>query len=79
MQYKEYWDFIDHYIPLSDRSVAEALRLEGFTVELSLPRFLPYSTRGRLPQRDFLIELYVKLPVAWRFLGKQMFIIGRKA
>ena len=28
--YKEYWDFYDHYIPLSDKSLVEILSLKGF-------------------------------------------------
>ena len=28
--YKEYWDFIDHKLPVSDKSLVEALELSGF-------------------------------------------------
>jgi SAM-dependent methyltransferase len=76
--YKEYWDFFDHHIPLSDKSLAEALGLAGFDLELVIPRFLPYTTKSRLPVSRFLIKAYLKLPLAWKIMGKQMFVIARK-
>lgn len=77
--YKEYWDFFDHYVPLSDKSLVEALQLEGFSIEKVIPRFLPYTMKSRLPQNAFLVRLYLKLPVAWKIMGKQALIIARKA
>ncbi len=76
---KEYWDFFDHYIPLSDNSIAEALQLTGFNIELLLPKFLPYTSKNKLPRSGFLIMLYLKVPLAWKILGKQVFIIASKA
>src|SRR5207248_2443690 len=40
-----YWDFVDHHIPLNDRSLAEAVEMVGFRVVQLWPRFLPYTTR----------------------------------
>jgi hypothetical protein len=31
-----------------------------------------------LPRHPFFVDLYLRLPVAWRVLGKQMLIIARK-
>ena len=76
--YKEYWDFFDHHIPLSDNSLAEALQIEGFDIEKVIPRFLPYTTKSSIPQNTFLIKLYLKLPVAWKIMGKQAFVVARK-
>ena len=45
--YREYWDFFDHYLPLSDRSLAEALRINGFEIEQIISRFLP-RTQSRV-------------------------------
>jgi ubiquinone/menaquinone biosynthesis C-methylase UbiE len=73
-----YWDFLDHHLPLTHNSLAEALVLSGFEVEAVIDRFLPYTTRSRLPQTGFLVSLYLKMPVAWRFLGKQFFVRARK-
>jgi ubiquinone/menaquinone biosynthesis C-methylase UbiE len=76
--YKEYWDFFDHNVPLSDKSMVEALRYTGFEIERVVPKFLPYTTKSAMPKNLFLIKLYLKLPVLWRILGRQMFIIGNK-
>ena len=39
--YREYWDYYDHYLPLSHLSLAEGLRQAGFEVTTNIPRFLP--------------------------------------
>ncbi len=44
-----YWDFLDHKVALTDRSLAEAAETTGFRVERMIPRFLPYTTKSRLP------------------------------
>jgi ubiquinone/menaquinone biosynthesis C-methylase UbiE len=77
--YKEYWDYFDHYVPLSDRSLTEALQLTGFEIEEVIPRFLPYTMKSRMPQYNFLVRAYLKLPFAWKALGKQAFVVARKA
>jgi len=38
-----YWDFWDHYIPLTEASLKEALVVRGFTVDECFGRFLPYT------------------------------------
>jgi SAM-dependent methyltransferase len=77
--YREYWDFYDHHLPLSHVSMAEGLQLAGFEIELSKARFLPYSTKSRFPRADFLILVYLRLGLLQALLGKQMFIVARKA
>jgi len=52
--YKVYWDFFDHYIPLSEKSLKEALEIAGFVVEKIIPRFLPYTTKTNIPKCAFL-------------------------
>jgi len=76
--YKEYWDFFDHNVPLSDKSLVEALGIAGFEVDKVIPAFLPYTTKSRLPQWELLVRIYLKIPFIWRILGKQVFVIGRK-
>lgn len=74
-----YWDFIDHYLPLTDRTLVEAFHLVDLHVEEVRPRFLPYTTRSQLPRWSWLIWLYLKLrPAHWIF-GKQAFVAARKA
>jgi SAM-dependent methyltransferase len=73
-----YWDFLDHYLPLSDRSMVEGLELAGFRMDLVVPRFLPYTMARKRPQSPSLVRLYLLLPIAWRILGKQFLLVARK-
>jgi len=73
-----YWDFFDHHTPLSDRSMAEALGLAGFRVEHVQPRFLPYTTKSRLPSWPILVRLYLRLTPLHLLLGKQMFLVAAR-
>lgn len=75
---KEYWDCADHYIALTHVAIAEHLYAAGFEPERIIPRYLPYSFRGILPPSQALTRLYLKAPLAWRLLGKQFLVIGRK-
>lgn len=76
--YKEYWDYYDHYLPLSHLAVVEALALAGFRAETVIDRFLPYTMNNNAPTADFVIQTYLKMPFAWRFFGKQFLIVARK-
>lgn len=74
----EYWDFYDHYLPLSHLSLEEGLSISGFSVERLIGRFLPYTTRSALPKASFLIAAYLRLPIVWPLLGKQFLVVARK-
>lgn len=77
--YNLYWDFFDHFLPLSDRSLAEAVSLAGMNPEVVISRFLPYTmVRHRYRSRAALVWIYLHLPLAWRFAGKQFLIVARK-
>jgi SAM-dependent methyltransferase len=76
--YREYFDFADHTVILSELGVAEHLYGAGFEVETIHPRFLPLSFRGGLPVNRFLVKSFLAMPWAWRFFGKQFLLIGRK-
>lgn len=76
--YREYWDFFDHYLPLSHESLTEALELSGFRVVELRPRFLPYTTKSRLPQPAWLLYIYLRLRPLHRLFGKQMFVVAEK-
>jgi SAM-dependent methyltransferase len=73
-----YWDFYDHYLPLTELSLAEVLRKCGFTVEQTIPRFLPYTMSDRRYPL-WMLRAYLALPAAWRFFGKQFLMVARKA
>ncbi len=74
----EYWDFWDHHLALSDRSLAEGLENCGFTILENHDRFLPYTMVNRREYPLFLLSLYLKLPLAWKFFGRQFLIIAAK-
>ena len=73
---RDYWMFFDHITPVDDRALVEAFAATGFRVELNHPRFLPYTTKSRLPSTDLLVRAYLRSPWAWRFLGGQAFMVG---
>lgn len=77
--YREYWDFLDHRLALSHVTLAEALGVAGFEVELMKPRFLPYTTKGNRLASPALLSLYLRLPFLHPLLGKQMFAVARPA
>jgi SAM-dependent methyltransferase len=74
----EYWDFLDHHLPLTDRTLVEALELVGLEIVEVRPRFLPYTTKSRLPQHPWLVRLYLRMPIAHRLLGKQAWVVAIK-
>ena len=61
---RDYWMFFDHITPVDDRALVEAFAATGFDVELNIPRFLPYTTKSRLPSGPGLVKLYLKVPLA---------------
>lgn len=76
--YDVYWDFFDHFLPLSERSLVEALGIVGLQVERAIPRFLPFTMKGKKPPPAPLIRLYLQLPVFWKLLGRQFLVVARK-
>jgi SAM-dependent methyltransferase len=74
-----YWDFIDHKVALTDRSLAEAAEIAGLVTERVIVRFLPYTTKGRTEVPPWVVRAYLRLPIAWRFLGQQTLFIARRA
>lgn len=74
-----YWDFIDHHLPLSERSLSEAMLLEDLVPERVVDRFLPYTTQSKLPKGPAFVRAYLAMPFAWRFLGKQFLVVARRA
>jgi SAM-dependent methyltransferase len=74
-----YWDFVDHHLPLTEKSLVEALENAGFAVREVRARFLPYTTKGRLPTSALLARLYLMLPPAQWLLGKQSLVVAARA
>ncbi len=74
----DYWDYYDHYLPLSHLSLVEALRMRDYTISSVVPRFLPYTMADGNQHSLKCVKLYLKLPIAWRFFGKQFLVVGTK-
>ena len=73
-----YWEFWDHHIPLTENSLAEALTSRGFDISRCIGRFLPYTMAAGPQYPLMLIRLYVRLPIFWRFFGKQFLLIATR-
>jgi SAM-dependent methyltransferase len=73
-----FWDFFDHTLPLTEKGMSEALTVAGYRVLEQRARFLPYTTKSRLPQLPFLVRLYLALPPAQWLLGKQMLVVAER-
>lgn len=78
--YKDYFNFADHTVILTELGVAEHLYGVGFNIIKSYPKFLPLSFRSKsfLPINKFLINTYLRLPFTWRFLGEQFLLVAEK-
>jgi Methylase involved in ubiquinone/menaquinone biosynthesis len=73
-----YWDFIDHKVALTERSLVEGAESVGLRTVHVVPRFLPYTTKSRLPQSATLVRLYLAIPAAWRLLGAQTLYLAER-
>ncbi len=74
-----YWDFWDHRLALTEGSVQELCEAVGFKITLALAKFLPYSMVREKQYPMALITAYLKMPIFWRFLGKQFLLIAERA
>jgi SAM-dependent methyltransferase len=73
-----YWDFIDHQTALTEKSLSEAATMAGFRTKKVITRFMPYTTKSRLPQHPRLVRAYLAFPPAWWLMGKQTLYLGEK-
>ena len=74
----KYWDFFDHYLPLTELSLAEVANKCGFRVTGCWPRFLPYTMSGGLEHPLVFLRIYLGMPLAWRFFGQQFLVVLEK-
>lgn len=74
-----YWDFIDHRVALTERSLLEAAELAGLATVDLVTRFIPYSTKGRLPTAPALVRAYLAFRPAWWLMGKQTLFVGERS
>lgn len=72
---ESYWDFIDHHIAVTDKSIVEVLELCGFVIQVVVKRFLPYTTKSKIPVHPWLARLYLRIPQILRpFAGQSLFV-----
>jgi SAM-dependent methyltransferase len=75
----DYWNFFDHIVPLTARSLTEALELAGFHADDVIDRFLPFTMADRRrPPPSWVIRAYLRLRPAWRLLGRQFLVVAAK-
>ena len=74
----EYFDCADHTLIFTHVAIEEHLYTAGFEPIRVVPRYLPYSFRGKLPPSRRLTRRYLATPLAWRLLGKQFLVIGQR-
>jgi SAM-dependent methyltransferase len=73
-----YWDFFDHYLPLTELALTEVLKKCGFKIEFCRGRFLPYTMSDGKEYPIWGLRAYLALPVAWRIFGRQFLVIASK-
>lgn len=73
-----YWDFWDHNIALSERSLQEMLELKGLQVVRVWKQFLPYTMSNGWQPPPVFVNFYLRLPWLWPLLGRQFLIIAKK-
>ena len=73
-----YWDFWDHYVPLSEAALKEALMSRNFAVDTCIGRFLPYTMATGPQYPVALLKAYLRLPLLWRIFGKHFLVVGTR-
>jgi len=73
-----YWDFFDHFLPLTELSLAEVLIKVGFQTERCIAKFMPYTSIGKRQYPAAVIKAYLASPLAWKVWGKQFLVVARK-
>ena len=75
---ERYWEVPDHYLALSDENLGAHLQSVGFTLERVIPKFLPFTMSDGRRYPLFMVRAYLRLPIAWKILGRQFLVVARK-
>lgn len=73
-----YWDFIDHHLPLTEMSLAEAFVQHGFEIQMCVGKFLPFTMASGPQYPVQFVAAYLRCPLIWRIFGKQFLVIGKR-
>lgn len=74
----KYWDFWDHYVPITEASLTEALVTRRFSVDVCVGRFLPYTMVNGAHYPLLFLRAYLRMPIAWRLFGKQFLVVAAR-
>ncbi len=74
---RKYFDFFDHRLVFTHKGMAEGLSVCGFDIQRMVPRFLPFTSKSRLPRAPWMVGAYLRLPWAWALFGAQMLIVAK--
>ncbi|MEP6685750.1 MAG: class I SAM-dependent methyltransferase [Verrucomicrobiota bacterium] len=74
----KYWDFWDHHLPLTERSLSEGLTNRGFEIVRCIDKFLPYTMVDSPEYPEGFLKAYLMFPAAWRILGRQFLVLAAK-
>ena len=75
----KYWDFFDHYIPLTELSLVEVLTKTGFTIDTCQAQFLPYTMSHGREYPIWMLRAYLSLPFVWKFFGEQFLVVAKRS
>jgi SAM-dependent methyltransferase len=73
-----YWDFWDHYLPLTELSLGEALGNRGMRIERSIAKFLPYTMARGIQPPPWFVGIYLRMPFIWPLFGRQFLVVAVK-
>lgn len=67
-----YWDICDHFLPLTEASLAEfaACRVSRWKKEIE--RFVPWTMASNRRYPIFLVHVYLRMPWLWRVFGRRV-------
>jgi SAM-dependent methyltransferase len=73
----KYWEFWDHYVPLTENALKEVLENRGFRVVICHGRFLPHTMADGRRYPLIFLRLYLRLKIVWPMFGKQFLLVGK--
>jgi SAM-dependent methyltransferase len=73
-----YWDYYDHYLPLTEMSMAEIFTKCGYTIEEQIDRFLPFTMADGKRRPTWMLQAYLRMKWVWPLFGRQFLVVARK-
>jgi ubiquinone/menaquinone biosynthesis C-methylase UbiE len=73
---RRYYDDYTHRTAFTDNGFRDFLRAGNWDIVHSEPRFLPFTMKSRLPTAEWLVRLYLSLPI--RPLAGQFLVVAEK-